>query len=401
MRILYITSGVKQLYPHRLIDHSIETALNSLMDETQVYHIDSSKSWDNELVALVQNYEPDYVFTIHGGVLTQELVQRLKSLGTIMGIWFIDDPYDIDESVGKLHDYDLVFTNEESCVSVYQGYGYRAYYLSLGTLPEFYYPEIVEGIYQSQVCIVGSPYPRRVEIVKYLLDNLPKDTLKIVGPYWYEYFPGRKELINRYVNYHEIRRFYNGAKINLNIYRNDDEHVIPNYQVNTEKIPANSPNNRTFDIGICKAFQLSDIRLGLGKIFDLETELITFENERDLLEKINYYLQNPDKCNQIAKKIYYKVIEKHCFRQRLLKMIGWAKEIIIEEVSKIVTPDVLQQGKIIKAKGPAVYFVYQNRKHLIPSEDVFDRLKLRWEDMQEVDDWALKSILKGLPLEIE
>ncbi|MFD2879981.1 hypothetical protein ACFTAO_34770 [Paenibacillus rhizoplanae] len=62
--------------------------------------------------------------------------------------------------------------------------------------------------------------------------------------------------MNTWVQPETAAKFYNGAKIVLNIHRPSAE----KYNRNQSGIIATSINNRTFDAASCEAFQLTDYK---------------------------------------------------------------------------------------------------------------------------------------------
>ncbi|MGM0882775.1 MAG: DUF3880 domain-containing protein [Bacillota bacterium] len=54
-----------------------------------------------------------------------ETVNRLKAMGIRTAIWYSDDPYYTDMTRNTARHYDIVFTNELSCVEFYRQHGCR------------------------------------------------------------------------------------------------------------------------------------------------------------------------------------------------------------------------------------------------------------------------------------
>ena len=397
MRVLYITSGHSQPYPHRFIDQFIGIALGKVAHRSEIFYWDESPDRVYRLIQLVKEFLPEYIFTIHGLCMNDRLVKLLKSYGAKVGIWFIDDPYDIDDSKGRLFEYDFIFTNEADCVPFYQKRGYKkTFYLPLGTEPDYYFPLIAPEKYKSDICFVGSPFPKRIELLRYLYRELPELHIKVVGPFWEQYLPAGAD----YVNYHfppeEIRKYYCGTKINLNIHREAHENIISGVNLNTENIPAGSPNNRTFDIAATGAFQLVDYRVGLSEKYDLKTEIAVFRSKEDLVKKIHYFIDKIDEREVRAQAAYKRTREQNCFYHRLTEMIQLVEIEIRHERWHLMSPEILSRGKLIKGTGPAVYFLYNGKKYLIPSEQTFRLLEFRWEDLQIIPQDQLESIPNGI-----
>jgi len=113
------------------------------------------------------------------------------------------------------------------------------------------------------------------------------------------------------IDYSKLPRLYNASKINLN---------ISAAQLKT------TLNQRAFDVPACGGFLLSDFRDDLSKFFEIGEEAVYFEDEDDLRGKADYFLENPAKREEIAKRARQKVLALHTFRVRMSRMIEMAKE---------------------------------------------------------------------------
>ena len=80
-------------------------------------------------------------------------------------IWFVDDPYFTEETPGLAQHFDVVFTHELSCVSLYQSVGVKeVYYLPLGVHPELFTPTMAGPAYRSDICFIGNAFRNRAAL---------------------------------------------------------------------------------------------------------------------------------------------------------------------------------------------------------------------------------------------
>lgn len=79
-------------------------------------------------------------------------------------------------------------------------------------------------------------------------------------------------------------------------------------------------NARAFEIAGIGGFQLIHWREGLKDLFEDGKEIVSFNNFDDLLEKINYYLNNPEERKQIAEASQKRAYSDHTYEKRLLKI---------------------------------------------------------------------------------
>lgn len=74
---------------------------------------------------------------------------------------------------------------------------------------------------------------------------------------------------------------------------------------------------RIFDVLGCKGFLISNYQAELPELFEVGKDLVLFESEKDLLEKIPYYLKNEDKRLEIAEHGYQTIKEYYSYEKRL------------------------------------------------------------------------------------
>ena len=100
----------------------------------------------------------------------------------------------------------------------------------------------------------------------------------------------------------EIVDVYRGSKINLNITK---------YQLKT------AINQRVFDVPACGGFLLTDYREDLEQCFEVGKEIIFYEDQEDLKEKVSYYLSHPQDRKRLATAGMDRVRREHDFSNRL------------------------------------------------------------------------------------
>lgn len=68
--------------------------------------------------------------------------------------------------------------------------------------------------------------------------------------------------------------------------------------------------------------------------------------------------------------------------------------------TKGIPPEIREQGQLLKGhQKPAVYFVYKGKKHLIPSETVFNQFGFSWNNVKKVPQMEVDQIPSGDPLD--
>ena len=116
----------------------------------------------------------------------------------------------------------------------------------------------------------------------------------------------------------KCRSAFNGAKINLNIHRDP-----VNPPSGNSRGVGHSPNDRTFALAGCGAFQIVDAtRPDLLKYFTPDKEIVIFNNPDDLADKIKYYLAKTKLRRQIGDAARQRAYREHTYQHRLQRIFA-------------------------------------------------------------------------------
>ena len=175
------------------------------------------------------------------------------------------------------------------------------------TDPDVFYPERNMDI-SDEILFVGVTRGVYRKIIK---DILKTDyDVSIYGMGWEE-FIDEKYVKDYFIPNEELHKYYSSCKILLNDHWND-------------MIDEDFPSNRLFDALSCGTFVISDNIPSANDLF--EGSIVTYNDENDLKEKINYYLTHEDERIKIAKKGQKIVLENHTFDHRIKKILSVLKE---------------------------------------------------------------------------
>lgn len=321
MKILYIPSGYKHIY--KSFDDSI---IRALRQSNHQVRCTSSKNAD-DLKRTVLTFQPELALTMVGFKMPPSIIQLLKKNGIRLAIWLTEDPYYIDRTIKLIHEYDYVFTIEYAALDVYKESGHeQVYYLPLGTDPNIFRPIILSKKHHCDICLVGYPYPDRIQLIIELLKNTDY-SIRVVGKQWEKAIPNSRRYANlsvlpTWIPPEEVVTYYNSAAINLNTHR--PYHLKQNK--NARGVINQSINNRTFDIASCGAFQLIKFKPDLYQHFIEGEEIVSFKSSEELIEKIHYYMSAEEKRLRIAKNGRERVLRAHTFVHRLDEMLSLLQE---------------------------------------------------------------------------
>ena len=105
----------------------------------------------------------------------------------------------------------------------------------------------------------------------------------------------------------EMPKVFRASKINLNF-------TIPNIK---SGIPL-----RMWDVMGAGGFLMTNYQAEIPLYLKEGTDLVCFEDERDLVEKTHYYLAHEEDRKEIAGNGYKRVKEKHSYLQRITEMLN-------------------------------------------------------------------------------
>ena len=77
---------------------------------------------------------------------------------------------------------------------------------------------------------------------------------------------------------------------------------------------------RVFDIMGAGGFLLSNFQSGFLDIFIPDEDFVYYENKRDLVRKVSYYLKHEDERKAIARNGHDKTAAGHTYRHRVREM---------------------------------------------------------------------------------
>lgn len=156
------------------------------------------------------------------------------------------------------------------------------------------------------VTFIGRPKADRNEVLKYLLDN--GINLKVFGWDWHKY-PEFKNIYLGPLSQEDYAKVINQSKINLSPAKAGYSEEKKHYNM----------KGRYFEVAICRAFQLIEKFPTLLKFFN-EGEIGMYDSEKDMLDKIKYYLKHEKERESIAERAYKKVIKEYNREKQLTKI---------------------------------------------------------------------------------
>ena len=277
------------------------------------WHKSTKAAMNRDLVKQTEQWikqdAADVVFTYLSGELASlETVQALRSFGVPMVNLALNDK---EYFVGKIirgqamgsrdicRNFDICWTSTEDAVKKYCVEGAIPLYLPEGANPEIHKPHNMEKT--IDVSFVGQCYGNRSEIIKRLESHGIH-----VEAYGYGWPNGS-------LTTGDMVRIYSKSRINLGF-----GGVIGLSSAYCLK-------GRDFEIPMSGGLYLTEYHSELDKFYNLGSEILTYKDFDDLVEKIRFLLSNPERADEIRRRGFERARREHSWEmrfERIFQLLG-------------------------------------------------------------------------------
>ncbi|MBO9606981.1 MAG: glycosyltransferase [Paenibacillaceae bacterium] len=300
------------------LNEGIKEGLSGLVRQLSTFH--PRQATAKQIAAL----RPDLVIALNGiHEFPPAEAARIRAYGIPTAVWFADDPYFTDVTAHIARQYDFVFTHELGCVSFYKAAGCdRVYHLPLAASAGTFRPmRTTDPKYRSDICFIGTAFWNRVRFFDKIAPYLCGKRVVIAGGLWNRlklYGKLADRIILAGVPLAESVRYYNGAKVVINLHRSTDD---GEHNRNSMGLPGLSVNPRTFEISACGVLQLTDIRHDLPEYYTPGHDIETYSSESELVGKLEHFLHNDEQRLTIAVRGMRRTLGMHSYRDRLIRLL--------------------------------------------------------------------------------
>ena len=332
-------------------------------------------------MAKAASFMPELIIVLAQAPLTPDIIQRLKGGGASVAFWFVEDFRTLLYWKDVAPHYDYFFTIQRGdFFDELKKIGAKNYhYLPQACSPDIHkkitMTEDDKKLYSSDISFMGAGYYNRRVFFQGLMDF----DFKIWGTEW-DYLSPLARCIQKSgerLSPDEYVKIFNASKINLNLHSSSyHEGVDPS---------GDFVNPRTFELASCGAFQLVDYRTELDNLFKVGEEIICYRDLRELREKINYYLDNPEEREKISKNARIKALKFHTFENRMEEMLT----IILEKSP--TNPPLTKGGKWgIRSQG------VNNVERMMIEAGADTELKKFLSRFKDEENLSIKSVVKAI-----
>lgn len=263
------------------------------------------------LLAQVKTFAPDIIYFYSNIFITEAQILQLKTYcKKIVLQWSC--PIWREQPTFPYHLFDLIITAAPQLKAYFDEKKYNCIYLQqafdesvLNTCEEKKEP--IGDVVFIGGFVLGHHY--RFEILEALLkaninltiygigkESLPKDSLV---------YNAMKEPIYGIDMYNKYRKYKMSIHINGTGYSNDG--------IDWSKYAG---AKRLFEITGAGTLLLTSHQENIKELFEIDKEVVTFKTADELIEKIKYYLANPEIAGEVAKNGMQRTLSSHSFRAR-------------------------------------------------------------------------------------
>lgn len=282
-----------------------------------IFRNEAIKRMNIKLVNFAKSFSPDLIIVQKGEIIFPEAIRRMKKiLKAKIVVWHADSPFSVLTSspniIYSLPEYDVCFVFEPYYTPEMIRAGCkRAEYLPFACDPsvhkEVELTEEEKVTYGSDICFIGNYQGLQSKRTK-ILQSLSDFDLKIWGNGWENLRDPNlsKCIVGRPAYGEEMVKIYNACKISIN--KNHEQSIM-------------GVNMRTFEAPACGCFLLTDELPELANFYKINEGIVCYKDISDLRKKVKYYLENPQRREEIAKKGQEKVRKNHTYIHRMEKLI--------------------------------------------------------------------------------
>lgn len=282
--------------------------------------------YNKKLLQDVADVQPDVLIVLKGNILFPETLSKIRDKSTaILVLWCYDSALRFNNILKGGKYYHLFYSYEPIDILELRKYNIQAKFLPMAYDPDYYF-KLENETSSRDISFVGmlNGNPERKRILENIISKNGELKLDIWGKSWtwynpflqYEYKIKRKKLGGCIHNYNiaptEVNKVYNSSRICINIHHPQSKEGV---------------NPRTLEILGAGGFELVDYKKKIEEFFNIGKEIICYKNETDLLNKIEYYLENEGERKRIAQRGHEIVKNKHTYKHRA--------EIILSDIKKI------------------------------------------------------------------
>ena len=267
--------------------------------------------WRYKIIkAQVEHIKPDMIYIFEGSIFSDAFIAKLKSIVKLV----VGQIASARPSNRTYRNYDLLLTSFPHYVEYFQNKGINAIYYPLA------FDERMLNLFPPKkrtkpITFVGGFSPKTYQWSTPLFEDVAKQIDIDVWGYGIQSLPSNSLL----------RQHYHGEAWGLDVYKILSESLITlNRHGEVSKQYAN--NMRLYEATGMGACLVTEWKENLHTLFEPEKEVVTYRSANELIEKVNYLLENEDECAKIAKAGQKRTLKEHKYHNRIKELLDILNE---------------------------------------------------------------------------
>jgi spore maturation protein CgeB len=304
------TAEALQKLGHEVINFNMSSHwYDKLTDRAGLSGNETHGNLNRRFRRMVDAVRPDLMLAIFGFDLSEESLDYLKIKGIARACWWLNDPFQFKRSLSKADHYNFLFSNSLGSVADYRTAGIvQAHWLPTACSPEVHrrVPAVPE--YRCEICFAGDWNPLRetwcTELAKHF-------DIRIFGPW-------RKKLRRDSPLWSRVHDSFFTPQQMASIFASAD--VVFNLHSWYGKW-THGTNPRLFEAAGCGACQIVDWKEDIPHLFDTEHQIITYQTQPDLIEKVQYLLSNNKMRHALGENAQQAAYARHTYEIRMRTLL--------------------------------------------------------------------------------
>lgn len=283
------------------------------------------KRVNQDIIDIVKTEHPKY--TLWPSInyeIYESTFQEIRKEGTIVIGWFYDDEVRFEDYSKWWTPYiDYFLTCDKEAVKKYEELGTRSLLLLVYSNMDYFKRLNLPKEYD--VSFVGSKIADRA----YLVNRIKKSNIQI-----YAFGKGWDK---GYISFYEMLKIYNITKINLSFMKSYGNNTRPQMKC------------KIFDICMCGGFLLCEYISGIEEFYEIDKEIICFNNIEEAVAKIKYYLSHENEREKIVQSGWERAHRDYDMTKKLFEVFQKIeKEVKKPHLVQLSLPEIQEMPKKIR-----------------------------------------------------
>lgn len=274
------------------------------------------EDFNSQILSVLNSFQPDLILVYKGTFINPATIVRIKQKQIKIINFFPDVSFFSHGSLipKTLKHYDWIFSTKSFAKNdLKEKFGIS----NVSFIPHGFDPNIHRmlnpsdndiAIFECDISFIGTWSPKKEEILSSIILNIPTVNLKIWGGQWERATSSnlKSYIMNVPIHGDLYALAINCSRINLALLS----------EIVVGASSGDLITSRTFHIPGAGGFMLHERTEEVKKYFDEDVEAVYFSNINELVNKINYYLENQEERTFIAQNGFLKAKQNHSLDNR-------------------------------------------------------------------------------------